>query len=66
MEKLLIDFVSIYGPMGFGWIVAGVLWFSHAKERREWVAHLDSHRTALEQNSLVTAELVTYLKAKLN
>lgn len=66
MEKFFVDIITLYGPLGLGWGVAGILYYGHARERREWLNLLSSQVTAFNDNTNAINILVTYLRAKMD
>ena len=59
MEKIITDFLTLYGPLGMGWVVAGILYVGQTRERKQWLE-------AFDKNTVATTTLVTYLKAKMD
>lgn len=63
MEKVVIDFVTLYGPMSFGWVACVVLYVGQTRERKQWLQEMSTH---MNKNTEALTQLITYLKAKMD
>lgn len=63
MEKVFVSFITLYGPLGLGWVAAVALYVGQLRERKQWLQLLS---TKIEDNTTATVTLTTYLKAKMD
>lgn len=68
MENFVLDFVTLYGPLGFGWPAAIYIALQYKNQMRQTIIK-DAEQQAIlikliEENTAAMIALKTYIEAK--
>lgn len=56
MELLIAKVLTLYGPLGLGWIVAAALWWSGEKFKSEMAAVIRSNTEVITRMTVLLQE----------